>query len=244
MARVTVSDGYAFDMLDFDYSRLLNGIDSIQEKSKFTVFSDAGTYDELRGKGFQYNNSGDLVDGLVKSYALTIGGQRAVVIDGMKADGEDIFDAAQTFNSKDDLRVNEKALSKNDVISGADMVDYLLGYNGDDRMSGGGNGDYLEGGKGADRFIYKSITESQIPNADTIGDFASKQGDKIDLSGVGVNFNFRGEQEIFSGDNGDLVYTQMDGFTYLSGDIDGDLIIDFVVRLFGELDLKDSDLIL
>lgn len=53
--------------------------------------------------------------------------------------------------------------------------------------------DKLTGGKGADTFVFSSIT-SNVSLLDTITDFSTKQGDKIDLSGIDANASVASDQ--------------------------------------------------
>jgi Ca2+-binding RTX toxin-like protein len=85
-----------------------------------------------------------------------------------------------------------------DVITGSSSGDTLHGLGGADRLNGGGGGDVLfgdggadvlTGGQGSDTFAFENVT---APVArDTIADFKSAEGDKIQLAldgfaGLGV----------------------------------------------------------
>ncbi|PSO16455.1 hypothetical protein C7G42_23290 [Bradyrhizobium sp. MOS003] len=77
-----------------------------------------------------------------------------------------------------------------DTITGG--VNGVSGSNFTDTLKGGSGGDNLVGNGGADTFVYVSGG-----GADFIGDFSHAQGDKIDLSGVGI-YNLADVQAIAS----------------------------------------------
>lgn len=76
-----------------------------------------------------------------------------------------------------------------DLLKGSDGSDILRGRGGDDRIFGGQGSDLLWGGKGADRFIYESIRDSgEDPSTrDTILGFSPRDGDRIDLTLLGLD---------------------------------------------------------
>ena len=98
------------------------------------------------------------------------------------------------------------------------------------------------GGGGRDTFMFGAIAEfsgATSSAADVITDFASTQGDRIDLSGVDairstttVNeaFTWIGTAA-FSKQSGQLRYAASGGVGLLAGDIDGNGIADFAIRL-------------
>lgn len=65
----------------------------------------------------------------------------------------------------------------NDTLIGGGGDDTLIGGNGDDTLIGGNGNDTLTGGADADRFVFASLT-----GIDTITDFNSSEGDKIQIS--------------------------------------------------------------
>jgi len=61
--------------------------------------------------------------------------------------------------------------------------DALYGGNGDDILDGRAGADTLTGGSGADTFLFMAGTAFS-GGSDTIADFSSGQGDKIDISDI------------------------------------------------------------
>ena len=79
-------------------------------------------------------------------------------------------------------------------------------------------------------------------------DFSTVRGDKIDVSKIDANgnsldgnqsFSFVGEQD-FSHSAGELRFSQR----LLQGDINGDGVADFEIKLVGVLELKQDDILL
>lgn len=99
--------------------------------------------------------------------------------------------------------------SGNDVLNGDNGAvrtslhgrDTLNGGSGDDILRGGGNADLLTGGFGADIFVYDTLADSPIGQADTITDFFPGV-DKIDLRTI--------DADGLSG-NGNSAFTFVDG---------------------------------
>jgi len=141
----------------------------------------------------------------------------------------------------------------NDSIFGEDGDDYLHGGAGRDRLEGGAGSDTLVGGKGADTFVFRNgdIPGTARQGGETISDFSSREGDKIDLtlfdanSSTEVNdrFKFIGTND-FHGVSGELRYEVKGGNSYLSGDLDGDSIADFLITLTGVRSLSSADFVL
>jgi serralysin len=128
----------------------------------------------------------------------------------------------------------ENAVGSNDrdLLLGNDASNLLSGLAGDDVLDGRVGADTLLGGAGADIFRLWSIEKG-----DTIADFESDI-DKLDLSGIGVDFTFVGSAA-FTGSAGELRFA--DG--QLQGDTNGDLIADLLVTINGD-PIVLSDLIL
>ncbi|MDG5750518.1 tail fiber protein [Qipengyuania sp. XHP0211] len=144
----------------------------------------------------------------------------------------------------------------NDVLFGGDGADQLIGEAGDDMVyggagndvvSGGAGVDTLTGGDGADVFIFFAGDLEAAGNR--ITDFQQAQGDVIDLAPIDpVNngesdaFAFIGT-DAFSNTAGELRFEQdvASNETVVEGDIDGDGLADFVIRLDGLVDLTLTD---
>ena len=73
------------------------------------------------------------------------------------------------------------------TIWGGAGNDTISGGNGNDILYGGAGTDSLTGGNGADTFVFELL--SAFSNQDTIADFSTAQGDKIDISNVIEDFN-------------------------------------------------------
>jgi len=136
----------------------------------------------------------------------------------------------------------------NDLIFGNDVSNQLRGGGGRDTIYGGEDCDWLEGGKGgdrlwggdgADRFVFTAFE----PKArDIIMDFDSGGGDVIDLSAVDAKKGVRGNQKFeligahkFAGDAGELRYAK----GLLQGDVNGDGVADFTIKIGGYLHISD-----
>ncbi len=73
-----------------------------------------------------------------------------------------------------------------DSLEGLGGNDTLYGYDGNDVLSGGAGTDTLVGGAGADNFVFKTTT---LGSVDTISDFSTAQGDKLDISQILVGYD-------------------------------------------------------
>ena len=67
-------------------------------------------------------------------------------------------------------------------VTGSSYADTITGDSGANVLYGGGGADLLYGGSGADTFMFKALTALTAPV--TIADFATLQGDKIDITDV------------------------------------------------------------
>jgi Ca2+-binding RTX toxin-like protein len=67
-------------------------------------------------------------------------------------------------------------------VTGSSYADTITGSSGANVLYGGGGADLLSGGSGADTFMFKALTALAAPV--TIADFATLQGDKIDITDV------------------------------------------------------------
>ena len=89
-----------------------------------------------------------------------------------------------------------------DNIIGTAWHDIINGKGGDDTIIAGGGRDFLSGGSGSDIFQFISIDDSGYGknNRDVITDFNAGDGDKVDLSEIGNDLTFIGDDD-FSGSN-------------------------------------------
>ena len=142
-------------------------------------------------------------------------------------------------------------LGGNDTLSGLGGDDYLNGGLGNDSLIGGTGVDILTGGAGRDTFVFNEIFESFEGQADTITDFSRAEGDRISLAGIDANlnkarnqaFDFIGQND-FAGVAGQVRFYQDHGNTYVSGDVNGDGVGDFLIMLHGLENLTATDFVL
>ena len=114
-------------------------------------------------------------------------------------------------------------------------VDILIGGLGADRLTGGND---------SDTFLYRAVEEIQ---GDVITDFR-RGADQIDLSAIDADEGTAGDQAFtwvgnagFTGSAGELSYAIAQKTTIVSGDIDGDGLADFSLRLSGKVELEATD---
>jgi Ca2+-binding RTX toxin-like protein len=151
--------------------------------------------------------------------------------------------------------ISTKPTSGNDEITGTSKADKLSALAGTDTLSGGLGADTLTGGSGSDVFKFNNIKETGITSktSDTITDFKSSEGDKINLSDIDANTNRAGNQSFlkfdigakFSGEftsTGQLFFdttTQI-----LWGNVDTKAGADFSIKLSGVSSLVIDDFVL
>ena len=142
-----------------------------------------------------------------------------------------------------------------DLLTGTKGNDTISGLLGNDTLVGGLGADQLQGHKGADVFKFNDINESGITSKtrDTITDFKSSEGDKIDLSGIDANTNRTGDQAFtqldvgakFSGKFSATGQLFFDTTTHiLWGNVDTKAGADFSIQLNGVSNLVAADFIL
>jgi Ca2+-binding RTX toxin-like protein len=106
-----------------------------------------------------------------------------------------------------------------DILDGGAGNDNLIGGAGDDALIGGAGKDTFTGGTGADTFSFAALADlgADSKTMDTIKDFKTAEGDKIDLSGIG-SFTWGGSTAP-TGDATNLVWFTK-GVVYISTDAD------------------------
>ncbi len=150
-----------------------------------------------------------------------------------------IIDAA-TLRPDESLSFDGSAESDGSFrIVGGGCDDILIGSQNDDLITGALGADLLIGGGGNDRFIYRSVLESD-PNdvPDFILDFS--MGDLVDLSAIDANTTLAGNQAFvfiddnaFTGQAGQLRSEDLGGGNWVvQADIDGDGVSDFDLLIF------------
>ncbi|HEY8381563.1 MAG TPA: M10 family metallopeptidase [Microvirga sp.] len=189
------------------------------------------------------------------SYVTLSSGQRAKIGDAHYARGN-IFNALQYQGDPRSLIENLVGGSASDKLTGNGVANVLKGGAGNDVLHGEGGGDTLiggvgrdtlAGGEGFDRFRFDTIGESFGRTSDTIKDFV-RGVDRIDLSRVDADqdgtegnqaFKFIGSKA-FTGRDGQLRFK--DGVA--SGDVDGDKVADFAIKVAGLKALSAADFVL
>ena len=127
-----------------------------------------------------------------------------------------------------------------DVVSGEAGNDILYGGDGSDTLTGGAGVDLLYGGNGLDTFSFDDgDSGATLATADRILDFNLAQNDRFNLvqidaiaGGADNAFTFIGTAA-FGGVAGQLRYQQVGGNTQLMGDVNGDGVADFIIRIDG-----------
>ncbi|WP_082364470.1 M10 family metallopeptidase [Novosphingobium sp. AAP93] len=141
------------------------------------------------------------------------------------------------------------------LINGGGGADQLSGGGGADILIGGGGRDSLQGGLGGDVFRFAELgdlPDTTATTADTILDFSSSQGDRIDLSAIDAVKSTSGVNDAFTwiGNGaftkvaGQLRYVVASGVGLVSGDIDGNGVADFAIRIEKAPALTGLDFIL
>jgi Ca2+-binding RTX toxin-like protein len=127
-----------------------------------------------------------------------------------------------------------------DTLTGSTKDNVINGGDGDDLITGGKGADTLIGGLGADRFIFVDKSDSKIGGAwDTIADFSSADGDKLDLSVIDANTLISGNQAFtlvagFTHVAGQLVEIAQGSGYMVEGDLNGDGLADFAIFVNGQ----------
>jgi aryl-phospho-beta-D-glucosidase BglC (GH1 family) len=131
-------------------------------------------------------------------------------------------------------------------VTGSNGNDLLAGNNGANVLNGLGGQDTLTGRGGKDRFVFSSAADA---NGDVVTDFRS--GDKLDFSRIDANAGRAGNQAFtwldtgkFTGAAGQLREYDLNGVHYVAGDVDGDRVADFTIKLSGVSNLNAGDLLL
>ncbi|GGH11461.1 protease [Alsobacter metallidurans] len=131
----------------------------------------------------------------------------------------------------------------NDVLYGRGGADTLVGGGGNDTINGGGGADVLNGGAGADMFVFQTLAEANPASRVTIQDFVSGT-DKVYLRSIDADANVAGDQAFvfigasaFSHHDGELCFAA----GILSGDVNGDGVADFQVKVLGSAALASTD---
>lgn len=243
-------DGWTKKVVQFDNNLILNPAEGSDASYHYLVFRDSAdnTYHQIHwsGKGSLATQLNDMP---------IWGGQTDDVVSG---DGDnDLIHGAGAMDlvygraGKDKLWGDKG----NDTVVGGVGRDKLFGNEGNDRLSGGRQGDVvnggadqdiLMGGSGADRFVFESVTDSNVGAADTIVDFR-RGSDVIALAQIDANTAVDGNQrfdyiakKLFTATAGEL---RCDASGMLMGDVDGDGQADFAISILPAVRLTSGDFI-
>ncbi|WP_245425920.1 M10 family metallopeptidase C-terminal domain-containing protein [Rhizobium sp. J15] len=218
------------------------------------VLSGRGGNDTLNGgEGADRLDGGDGKDTV--SYASAAAGVTANLANAAANTGEakgDVYISIERLTGSshaDKLYGNTGA----NVLTGGAGDDLLNGGSGSDALYGGLGSDDLTGGVGADTFVFKALADSTVAVAgrDSILDFSSAGGDRIDLSAIDANSLTSGDQAFlylgtaaFTGAAGELRYLKEASGTYVYGDTNGDRQADFAIHLENGISLSKGDFLL
>ena len=137
-----------------------------------------------------------------------------------------------------------------DRIFGGNANDTIFGGTGNDLIFGQAGVDRMAGNAGSDRFIFQEVADSTAANLDVIVDF-QRGLDLINLIALDADATQAGNQAFsfiggaaFTGTAGELRFASNSSFLLLSGDVDGDAVRDFQLRLDGVAALSVADILL
>jgi serralysin len=131
------------------------------------------------------------------------------------------------------------------ILSGLGGNDEVHGFGGNDVIDGGLGADFVSGGSGADRFVYRSVSDANVTSlnpfaVETIADFNSADGDRIDLSLVpgsdGFTFNANGGAFSARG-NGEIRF--VNGVVQV--DTNGNGTADMFIHMQGVTSMSNTD---
>lgn len=205
--------------------------------------TDAVSADQLRaGLIDMLTKNGDLANVIVQLGAGTAQTPTAVTVNVASDLGGKL-----AAKSNDNHLINGGA--GNDVLSGLGGSDTLVGGKGADELNGGLGADVLQGGEGNDKFVFdKKMLDGAT---DTIFDFSTAQGDRMKVVSIDANtattaddaFRFIGVSA-FSKTAGELRYEVKGADAFVYGDINGDGVADFSIKLLGVNSLTKADFLL
>ena len=228
------------------------GVDTVQINANYTLL--AG-FENLTlvgvavvGTGNSSNNlitgnfSSNQLDGAAGNDTINAGGGSDSVLGGT---GADVLSGEAGL---DTLRGGDQ----NDTLDGGAGNDTLFGDAAGDVLTGGIGTDVVTGGAGADQFLFDDgHMLNSIATADRITDFTAAQLDRIDLlqidadssTGADDSFTFI-DTAAFSGVAGQLRTFTNAGNTFIAGDVNGDGVGDFLIRLDGIVTLNAGNFVL
>jgi Ca2+-binding RTX toxin-like protein len=119
-----------------------------------------------------------------------------------------------------------------DTLYGGPDRDTLDAGDGNDILTGNADRDDLTGGAGADIFVFETLSDSETLDPDTILDFSSAEGDRIDLRLIDADVFAAGNNAFtlsasFTGVAGQLFFDVTTNL--LQGDVNGNAQADFAI---------------
>ena len=184
-------------------------------------------------------------DTAVSSYLNPLTGGAVHVVLGQGFAHE--FDMHSSANGVVRTLVGVDTLSGIENVIGTSGGDTLEGNSVGNVLTGGRGQDTLIGGGGADTFAFNSTADSANGTPDLITDFVSGV-DKLDLSGIDANTALAGNQGFsflgagaFDNHAAELIYQVIQGSAFVRGDVDGDGVADFTIKLQNVTQLAATD---
>ncbi len=181
-------------------------------------------------------NGSKLAAGNIANAFLYENDKRSLIEKAFGGSGSDVIKGNVGANSL-------KGCDGNDKLYGREGNDILTGGTGNDKLYGQGGRDSLYGNSGADTFVFQTTSDSLSSAKDTIRDFV-RGSDRIDLRGIDANTKAGGNQAFsfigssgFTGAAGQLKFSN----GVLSGDVNGDQIADFAIKVSNHLVLAKGD---
>ncbi|MEH2920299.1 serralysin family metalloprotease [Samsonia erythrinae] len=258
---VYAEDTYQFSLMSY-WSEQHTGADFQGHYSAGPMIDDISAIQRLYGANMT-TRTGDSVYGFNSNtdrdfYSANSNSDK-LIFSAWDAGGNDTFDFS---GYRDDQRINlneggfsdvgglkgnvsvahgvtiENAIggSGNDVIVGNDVDNILQGGAGNDVIFGGSGADTLTGGAGKDIFVYAFASDSSATSGyDVITDF-QRGIDKIDLSALNQNGDFRFVDDAFTG-RGNEAILNWDAGTNTSNlwlHMEGQTTPDFFVQIVGQ----------
>ena len=213
-----------------------NGLDNeMYGNDGVNILIGAGGDDYLDGGG-----GGDEMRGGTGDDVFVVNASTDVVIE-LAGEGRDSVRTSVSFNlSGTNVEDAELTGSLDRNLIGSAEANTLEGNDGANTLVGAGGADILTGGAGVDRFDFNAVAETSWNAYDRITDLETT--DIIDLASIDANTMVVGNQSFILvaaftvGQAGQLrvVYSSTSGDTYVQGDVDGDAVGDFRIRLTGD----------
>ncbi|WP_293483351.1 right-handed parallel beta-helix repeat-containing protein [Phenylobacterium sp.] len=195
-------------------------------------------------------------DSVVLETVADLTGSAAVnYVLGALGDGEPVVATDVTADQKLAAKSNADTPLRgglgNDTLVGLGGNDTLNAGEGNDLLTGRGGNDHLIGGGGADRFVFAGSYIGR-GGTDLIADFSRADGDRINVHSIDANSLIAGDHDFrflgagaFTRNPGELRYEAVSKTEVrVMGDLNGDGVADFAIRVVGVGTMTASDFIL